>query len=236
MLPPSSPRSSQAHRAQSGGEELANSLTHGLGVVLTLVVGPFLILAAVRSGDVWRVISASIYAATLLLLYTSSMLYHALRDAGAKTVFQRIDHAAIYLLIAGTYTPFTLITLRGPWGWSLFGVVWGLAIAGIALKGTFGNRLPAVSTAVYLGMGWVMLVALRPLTMHVAPKGILWLAAGGLFYTGGVIFYVRDERHRYSHAVWHLFVLAGSIAHFCAIFWYALPVTDAWLNAAGASS
>jgi hemolysin III len=224
MLPSSDPSSSQAARAQTPGEELANSLTHGLGVVLTLVVGPVLIIAAMRSGDRWRVASASIYAATVLLLYTSSTLYHALRGSRAKTVFQRIDHAAIYLLIAGTYTPFTLITLRGPWGWSLFGVIWALAIAGIALKGTFGNRLPALSTAVYLAMGWAVIVALRPLTMHVGPKGILWLAAGGAFYTGGVIFYVRDERHRYSHAVWHLFVLAGSIAHFCAIFWYALPV------------
>lgn len=217
---------SQPHRAQSPSEELANSLSHGLGVVFTLVVGPFLVLSAVRSGDRWRVVSASIYAATLLLLYTSSMLYHAMRATGAKSVFQRIDHAAIYLLIAGTYTPFTLVTLRGPWGWSLFAIVWGLAIAGIVLKGTFGNRLPALSTAVYLGMGWAMVVALRPLTIHVAPKGILWLVAGGLFYTGGVFFYVRDERYRYSHALWHLFVLAGSIAHFCAIFWYAMPLAD----------
>jgi hemolysin III len=214
-------------REQTSGEELANSLTHGLGVVLTLVVAPLLVLIAARTGDVWRVVSAVVYATTLLLLFTSSMLYHGLRARGAKAVFQRIDHAAIYLLIAGTYTPFTLITLRGPWGWSLFAVVWGLAIAGVALKGTFGARLPALSTAVYLGMGWLAVVALRPLLMNVAPRGIAWLVAGGLFYTGGVVFYVRDERYRYHHAIWHVFVLAGSIAHFCAILWYTLPVSPA---------
>ena len=212
-------------REQTSGEELANSLTHGLGVVLTLVVAPLLVIIAARTGDIWRVVSAAVYSTTLLLLFTSSTLYHGLRARGAKAVFQRIDHAAIYLLIAGTYTPFTLITLRGPWGWSLFAVVWGLAIAGVALKGTFGARLPVLSTAVYLGMGWLAVVALRPLLINVAPRGIAWLVAGGLFYTGGVLFYVRDERYRYHHAIWHVFVLAGSIAHFCAILWYALPVS-----------
>ena len=214
-------------REQTTAEELANSLTHGVGVVLTLVVAPMLIIAAARSGDVWRIVSAVVYAITLLLLFTSSVLYHALRARGPKAVFQRIDHAAIYLLIAGTYTPFTLITLRGPWGWTLFGIIWGLAVAGVALKGTFGARLPALSTAVYLGMGWLALIALRPLLMNVAPRGIAWLVAGGLFYTAGVVFYVRDERYRYHHAVWHVFVLAGSVAHFCAILWYALPMTPA---------
>jgi hemolysin III len=211
-------------RAQSTGEELANSLTHGLGVVIALVFGPVLVLAAITTGDVWRIAAAAIYATTLLLLYTSSMLYHALRGPRAKAVFQRIDHAAIYLLIAGTYTPFTLITLRGPWGWWLFGIVWGLAVIGVALKGTFGARLSALSTGVYLAMGWLIVVALRPLVTHVATRGILWLVAGGLLYTGGVVFYVRDEKYRYSHALWHLCVLAGSMAHFCAILWYALPL------------
>jgi hemolysin III len=211
-------------RAQSTGEELANSLTHGLGVVIALVFGPVLVLAAITTGDIWRITAAAIYATTLLLLYTSSMLYHALRRPRAKAVFQRIDHAAIYLLIAGTYTPFTLITLRGPWGWWLFGIVWGLAVIGVALKGTFGARLSALSTGVYLAMGWLIVVALRPLVTHVATRGILWLVAGGLLYTGGVVFYVRDEKYRYSHALWHLCVLAGSMAHFCAILWYALPL------------
>jgi hemolysin III len=211
-------------RPQSSGEELANSLTHGLGALLALVVGPVLIVVAVRTEDVWRVIATTIYASTLALLYSASSLYHALRSPRAKRVFQRIDHASIYLLIAGTYTPFTLITLRGPWGWTLFGVVWGLAILGVAFKGVFGDRLPVISVIVYLAMGWLMVVALRPLYLHVAPRGIAWLVAGGLFYTGGVFFYVRDERRRFNHAVWHLFVLAGSISHFCAVLWYAVPI------------
>lgn len=212
------------NRVQSGGEELANSLTHGLGVVIALVFGPLLVIAAARTGDAWRFVAAAIYATTLLLLFVSSTLYHAIRSPRGKAVLQRIDHSAIYLLIAGTYTPFTLVTLRGPWGWTLFGIIWGLAAAGVVLKGTFGARLHALSTGVYLAMGWLIVIALRPLIANVATRGILWLVAGGLLYTVGVVFYVRDERHRYSHAVWHLFVLAGSLAHFCAIMWYALPV------------
>jgi hemolysin III len=211
-------------RPQSAGEELANSLIHGAGMAMTLVAGPVLVVAAVETGDVWRIVAAAIYATTLLLLFSSSMMYHALRAPRAKAVFQRIDHAAIYLLIAGTYTPFTLITLRGVWGWTLFAVVWALALAGVVLKGAFGARLPMLSTIAYLAMGWLMVVALKPLTTHVAPRGILWLVAGGLFYTGGVVFYIRDERRRYNHAVWHLFVLAGSMAHFFAVLWYAVPV------------
>src|SRR2546423_2073735 len=177
-------------RAQSPGEELANSLTHGLGVVLALILGPALVVVAVASGDPWRIVSSAIYATTLLLLFLSSTLYHALRAPRAKEVFRRLDHAAIYLLIAGTYTPFTLITLRGAWGWALFGIVWGLAIAGVALKGTFGARLPALSTAVYLGMGWLAVIALRPLLLNVAPRGMLWLLAGGFFYTAGGWFFM----------------------------------------------
>jgi len=210
-------------RPQSSGEEFANSLTHGLGAALALILGPVLIVAAYRTGDRWRFVASVIYVTTVLLLFTSSMIYHGLRSPRAKAVFQRIDHASIYLLIAGTYTPFTLVTLRGPWGWSLFGVVWGLAVAGVTLKGKFGARLPTFSTAVYLGMGWLMIIAIRPLAMHVAPRGIFWLVAGGLFYTMGVYFYARDEHRRFNHALWHLFVLAGSISHFCAVLWYALP-------------
>ena len=197
---------------------------HQVSFAVSPAAGPLLLTAA---HGTTATIAACVYAASVTGMFAASALYHRISwQQTARRRMQRLDHAMIFILIAGTYTPFTLITLRGPWGWSLFGVVWGLAIAGIALKGTFGNRLPALSTAVYLAMGWAMVVALRPLTAHVAPSGIVWLAAGGLFYTGGVIFYIRDERHRYSHAVWHLFVLAGSIAHFCAIYWYALPVTS----------
>ncbi len=211
-----------ANKPWTAGDELANSLTHGFGLVLALVGAPVLILTAVASRDVWRIVAVSIYAATLVMLYGASTLYHSTRSAEWKEICQRIDHAAIYLLIAGTYTPFTLISLRGAWGWSLFSVVWALAIFGVILKSAFGARLPSLSTWVYLLMGWMIVIALRPLSQHVAPAGMRWLALGGLLYTGGVVFYVW-ERIRFSHAVWHLFVLGGSMAHFAAVLWYALP-------------
>lgn len=204
------------------GEEIANSVTHGIGFLLSIVAVPVVVIAAIASEDPWRIVAASVYAATLVLLYAASTLYHALPGARAKAVFQRLDHAAIYLLIAGTYTPFTLISLRGVWGWTLFGIVWGLAAVGVALKGTFGAKFPALSTAVYLAMGWLILLAAQPLSAHVAPAGIRWLIVGGVLYTAGVAFFMW-ERLRYSHAVWHLFVLGGSVAHFCAVLWYALP-------------
>src|SRR3954471_19287083 len=179
-------------REQTSGEEIANSLTHGLGVVLTLVVGPMLVVIAVRSGDPWRVVAAAVYATTLLLLFTSSMLYHGLRSPAAKAVFQRIDHAAIYLLIAGTYTPFTLITLRGPWGWSLFGVSWGLAALGIVQELTLGRRTRSVSMVLYVLMGWLALVAVRPLLEALPAAGTAWLVAGGVIYSAGIYFFIND--------------------------------------------
>jgi hemolysin III len=209
----------------AASDELANSLTHGLGLLLSLVGAPVLIVSAVATGDPWRVVAASIYAATLVILYAASTLYHSVRSERLKDVCQRIDHSAIYLLIAGTYTPFTLISLRGAWGWSIFGVVWGLAILGVVLKSSFGARLPSLSTWLYLAMGWLIVIALRPLASHVAPAGLRWMALGGLLYTGGVVFYVW-ERVRFSHAIWHLCVLGGSAAHFAAVLWYALPPTN----------
>jgi hemolysin III len=174
--------------------------------------------------------TAAVYGTTLVLLYGASTVYHAalarfhaVPRARVEAVLQRIDHSAIYLLIAGTYTPFVLVPLRGAWGWSLFGVVWGLAVVGIALKAVFGARLRALSTTVYVLMGWLIVVALGPLTTHVHPSGLRWLLAGGLFYTGGVVFYAWDGRVRYGHALWHLFVLGGSVSHFCAVLWYAVP-------------
>lgn len=208
--------------AASPSEELANSLTHGFGLALTLIAAPILIVTAVATNDAWRIVAVSIYSATLIMLYAASTIYHSVRRLALKEAMQRVDHAAIYLLIAGTYTPFTLISLRGAWGWSLFGVVWGLALIGVILKSRFGARLPALSTWIYLAMGWIIVIALRPLSLHVAPAGLRWLALGGALYTGGVVFYVW-ERIRYSHAVWHLFVLGGSMAHFAAVLWYALP-------------
>jgi hemolysin III len=216
-----------AKRAQSMREEIANSVTHGLGLAASLVLAPALIVAGVRSHDPWRIVAASVFAATLILLYAASTLYHALHAPSVprgKEVFQRLDHAAIYLLIAGTYTPFLLVSLRGPWGWSLFGVVWGLALLGVIVKSLFGaSRLVGLSTAVYVGMGWLAVVAVRPLLDQVAPEGLLWLVAGGLCYTGGVAFFVW-ERLRYGHALWHLFVLAGSLCHAWAVLRYVLPL------------
>ena len=210
-------------RAQTRREEIANSVTHGLGLLLSVAAVPLLLLSARGSGDGWRMAAVAVYGTTLVLLYGASTLYHAVPSPRAKEIFQRLDHAAIYLLIAGTYTPFVLVPLRGAWGWSLFGVVWGLAVVGVTLKAMFGARLRRLSTTVYVLMGWLIVVAVRPLTTHVHPSGLLWLLAGGLLYTGGVVFYAWDGRLRYGHALWHLFVLGGSVTHFCAVLWYAVP-------------
>jgi hemolysin III len=207
-------------RVQSLGEEIANSVTHGIGFLLSLAALPILVIVAATTGDAWRLTAASVYGATLVLLYAASTMYHALPSQRAKAVFQRIDHAAIYLLIAGTYTPFVLVPLRGAWGWSLFGIVWGLAVLGVVLKSVFGIRLAVLSTAVYVGMGWLGLIAAGPLTMHLPVAGLTWLVGGGVLYTLGVVFFAW-ERLRFSHTLWHVFVLAGSISHFCAV-WYAL--------------
>jgi hemolysin III len=205
----------------SRGEEIANSVTHGVGVALSVAGFAVLVVIAAATGDPWRVTAAGIYGATLVLLYAASTLYHALPGARVKAVFRRLDHAAIYLLIAGTYTPFVLGPLRGAWGWSLFGVVWGLAVVGVVLKSVFGIRLAALSTAVYIAMGWMVLVAAAPLAARVPAAGVRWLVAGGVSYTLGVVFFAL-ERVRYAHAVWHLFVLAGSAAHYWAVAGYAL--------------
>ena len=213
-------------RTLAPGEELANSITHGVGLALSLLAAPVLIVSAAGTADRWRIVAASIYGATLVLMYLASTVYHAVRTGRAKAVLQRIDHAAIYLLIAGTYTPFLLITMRGTWGWALFAVVWVLAITGVVLKSVFGARLPTLSTALYLAMGWMIVLAIRPLSHAVDPAGLRWIAVGGALYTGGVVFYVW-ERIRFGHAVWHLFVIGGSMAHFAAVLWYAIPLVRA---------
>jgi hemolysin III len=216
-----------AERAQTLGEEIANSVTHGLGLVASISLAPALVIASVRTHDAWRVVGASIFAATLVTMYAASTMYHALHGrsvARGKAVFQRLDHAAIYLLIAGTYTPFLLVSLRGAWGWTLLSIVWTLAVLGVVLKSVFGAaRLAALSTAVYVGMGWLAIVAVRPLLQHVAPSGLWWLVLGGVCYTGGVVFFVW-ERLRYSHALWHLCVLAGSVCHAWAVLGYVVQV------------
>ena len=196
-------------------EELANALTHGAGAVASLVGGTALVVLAAVHGDAWKVVSSAVFSATLVLLYTASTLYHAVRAPGAKARLKVFDHCAIYLLIAGTYTPFTLLGLRGGWGWSLFGVAWGLAVAGVVFKLFFTGRFPRLSTALYLAMGWMALVAVVPMVRNLDASVLAWTVAGGLAYTVGTIFY--HGRRPYAHAVWHLFVLAGSACHFVAV-------------------
>ncbi len=204
-------------------EEITNSITHGVGALLSIAGLVILAILAARHGDAWHIVSCSIFGATLTLLYTASTLYHSIPHPKAKQVLRIIDHSAIFLLIAGTYTPFTLVNLRGPWGWSLFGTVWGLALFGIILELTPWRRFRLLSVALYLGMGWAVLVAAKPLLDAVAPTGLLLLAAGGLAYTLGVVFYIwRSLPHH--HAIWHLFVLAGSALHFFAVLFYVIPL------------
>ena len=207
-------------RPQSPGEELANSVSHGVALVAAVLGAPVLVVSAVRKGDPAGVVGASVFAATMVLLYLASTLYHALPGPRAKRILRMLDHGAIYLLIAGTYTPFTLGVLRGGWGWALFGIVWGLAAAGIVLKAVGGVRFPILSTIVYLGMGWLVVVAAEPVLQRVPLPGLLWLLAGGLMYTAGVGFYAAT-RLRYAHLVWHLFVVVGTTCHFVAVLHYA---------------
>lgn len=207
-------------RRPSRGEEIANSVSHAVGLVAALAAAPFLVGDSVRRGSTGTILGASVFAATMVLLYLASTLYHAVPGSRAKRVFQAIDHGAIFLLIAGTYTPFTLGVLRGPWGWTLFGLIWGLAAGGVVLKAVGRLRHPVLSTLLYLGMGWLMLIAIRPLWLRVPLSGLLWLLAGGIAYTVGLAFFAA-KGVRYSHLVWHLFVLAGTTCHFFAVLWYA---------------
>jgi len=201
-------------------EETINAVTHGLGAVLGAGGLVLLLALAALRGDAWYVVSCSIYGATLVLLFTSSTLYHSFRRPRVKHVFRIIDHSSIYLLIAGTYTPFLLVSLRGRWGWSLFGVVWGLA--GIAFQVFFVHRFRLAQTLIYLVMGWLAVVAVKPLLTRVPRPGLLWLLAGGLFYSLGAVFYLW-KKLPYHHGIWHLFVLAGSVCHYFAILFYVLP-------------
>lgn len=212
--------STAVERRQSLGEEIANSVSHGLGLVAALVGLPFLLAAAIRSGDLLSIIGASVFAATVVILYLASTVYHALPHGKAKPIAQIVDHGAIFLLIAGTYTPFTLGALRGVWGWTLTAIVWGLAVAGVLLKTVVGVRYRTLSLFLYLSMGWLMIVAVRPLVLRVPWPGLAWLLAGGLAYTAGVAFFTA-KRLRYAHLVWHLFVLAGTACHFIAVRYYA---------------
>jgi len=207
-------------RPQSFGEEIANSLSHGVGLLAAVAAIPTLVASAVRRGSLAGIVGASVFAVTVVLLYLTSTLYHALPRSRAKRVFRVLDHSAIFLLIAGTYTPFTLGVLRGTWGWALLRLVWGLAILGVVLKAVGGVRYPRLSTCLYLGMGWLILLAVRPLWLRVPPAGLLWLLAGGIAYTAGVALFAA-QRFRYTHFLWHLLLLAGSACHFIAVLWYS---------------
>lgn len=198
------------------GEEIANGITHGIGAALSIAALVILVVLAALYGTAWHVASFTVYGASLILLFTASTLYHSIQHPRLRPILRRLDHASIYVLIAGTYTPFALVSLRGPWGWSLFGVVWGIAVLGIIFKVLFINRLEVLSTLAYIGMGWLSLIAYRQMLANIPPDGVTLLIAGGVVYTLGVLFYAV-QRLPYNHAVWHLFVLGGSVCHFFAV-------------------
>ena len=198
------------------GEELANSLTHGLGVVLSIAGLVVLVVCAAVYGNAWHIVSFSIYGSSLIVLYASSTLYHSVKPYTVKKVFRILDHSAIFILIAGTYTPFMLVNIGGAWGWSIFGIIWACTISGIVLNVFFIGKFQKLSIAIYMGMGWLCVAASKEIVTYVPHLSIALLVLGGLFYTFGVIFYVW-RKLPYGHAVWHLFVLAGSIFHYCSV-------------------
>lgn len=216
-----SAESTEAARRQSPGEEIANSISHGAGLVGAIVGTPFLIVAAADRGDAAFIVGASVFCAAMILLYSASTVYHALPRGRVKRLFLVFDHSAIFLLIAGTYTPFTLGVLRDTAGWPLLGAVWALAIAGMTLKALGRAKHPVVSIGLYLVMGWLVLLAAKPLIDAIPLPGLLWLLAGGLSYSLGIVFFVTDARLRYGHMVWHAFVVGGTACHYFAVLWYA---------------
>jgi len=207
-------------RRQTLGEEIANSVSHGLGLALAIAAAPILIMVHARSGTSWNLVGVSVFAMSMILLYLASTLYHAVTHTGAKRVFRVLDHGAIFLLIAGTYTPFTLGILRGPWGWTIFGLVWGMAAFGLATKAIFGTNHRWLTVPLYLVMGWLAIIAAPQILARVPLSGLILIVAGGLAYTGGVAFFAVP-RMRYSHFAWHLFVMAGTVCHFFAVLWYS---------------
>lgn len=225
MNPPRMHRSaaSAPARDQTLGEEIANAISHGLGFLLAVASLPILVFYAARQGSAADVVGASVFAGTMILLYLVSALYHAVPASRAKLWLNRLDHAAIYVFIAGSYTPFALGVLRGGWGWTLFGIVWSAAALGVTIKLLDRLKHPLWSTALYVAMGWVALLAAGPLIERMAPTGLAWLVAGGLSYTLGAVVFLLDHRVRYAHFVWHLFVLGGSVCHFFAALWHAVP-------------
>jgi hemolysin III len=208
-------------RPQTQGEEIANSVSHGVGFVAALASAPVLIVTTAKTGTSVNVAGATVFAVTAVLLYCASTLYHAVSRERVKALLRKLDHGAIFLLIAGTYTPFTLGALKGPLGWTLFGVVWALALIGVTLKAFDRIEHPVASLGLYLVMGWLCLVAIEPLLQRIPPTGLALLAGGGLSYMAGVAFFTVDSRVRYGHFIWHLFVLGGTACHFFAVLGYA---------------
>ncbi len=217
---PRTERRSQV-REQTLGEEIANTISHSVGLGASIVGTPLLIVHAVQQGGIGYIVGCSIFAATMIALYLASSLYHSFRPGRLKHIFRVIDHSAVYLLIAGTYTPFTLGVLYGAWGWTLLILIWVLALTGVALKVLRRINHPIISTILYLLMGWLIIVAIDPLYTRLPFAGLAWLVAGGLAYTLGTIFFMADSRLRYGHFIWHWFVLAGTTCHFFAVYWYA---------------
>lgn len=207
-------------RVQTFGEEIANSISHGVGFVMAVAVSPILIIAAAQRDSAAGMVGAGVFAFTIILLYITSTLYHCLPRNKAKHIFHVLDHSAIFLLIAGTYTPFTLGILRGAWGWTLFGLVWGIAVAGVLIKIVWGIRFKKLSTMLYLFMGWLIIIAVKPLWLNMPSQGLFWLIAGGVAYTAGTGFYAA-KKIPFAHFIWHVFVMAGTTCHFMAVFRYA---------------
>jgi hemolysin III len=217
------PDTSQNHKLYTIGEEIANGITHGVGAGLSIAGLTVLVVLAAIYGDVWRVVSFSIYGSTLIILYLASTLYHSFQHPQAKRILRIIDHASIYLLIAGTYTPFLLVSMRGAWGWTLLVLIWGLALLGVGFKALFADRFQKLSLLAYIFMGWLSVVVLKEALVSIPTGGVLLVAIGGVVYTVGVIFYVW-KKLPYSHAIWHVFVLGGSMCHYFAVLFYLLPI------------
>lgn len=216
-------KSSTFARIYTLGEEIAHSITHGIATVLSIAGLTLLVVLASLYGDIYHIVSFSVYGATLVVLYLASTLYHSFQHPPLKQIFRIIDHASIFLLIAGTYTPFLLISLRGAWGWTLLFIVWGLAILGVGFKALFIHRFQKLSVLAYILMGWLSVVAIKEFMANIPRGGLILLGVGGVVYTAGVIFYGL-KRIRYNHAIWHVFVMGGSICHYFAVLLYLAPV------------
>ena len=208
------------HSLQTSGEEIANSVSHGLALLLALAGAAVLVVFTAKAGSAWNIVGNTVFVTTMVLLYLASTLYHSLKPTRVKEFFRLLDHGAVFLLIAGTYTPFTLGVLRGPWGWTMFGLVWTMAIAGISMKAVLGTKHMWLSVGLYVAMGWLAVIAAKAMFTHIPVPGLIWILAGGLAYTGGLGFFAA-HRMRYSHFIWHLFVVAGTTCHFFAVFWYS---------------